>query len=261
MKAIAKRAIVGTLAMMCLSTSVNGLAYAEPKGVESVSATKDCPDCESKNPDRSRPVTDRKTYDANVSKVEKSLRSKSLKTPTDLEKFDFNKSTVLEVEKNGERFYSVTVPISGYSELSNFTAIYNRDGSLSNYAESLFHEGKNGNFSVDQWVNGKFHRTKDLGVKYISGGDFKKEVAKARKQSEQMAKRAAEERSIGKVATCLAGLTGIGGGVVYVIAGACAGSCVSPDPASKPICAACIGAYATLGAGGMGAAAACFHLW
>lgn len=261
MKVTAKRVIVGMLAMMCVSTSTNSLAQAVPDGVKTASVTKDCPDCESKNPDRSRPVTDRKVYDENVSKVKKSLRSQKLKTSTDLKKFDFNKSTVLEVEKDGERFYSVTVPINGYSELSNFTAVYNHNGSLSNYAESLFHEGKNGNFSVDQWINGKFQRTKDLGVKYISDGDFKKEVAKARKQSEQIAKRTAEERSIGKVATCLAGLTGIGGGVAYVIAGACAGSCVSPDPATKTICAACIGAYATLGAGGMGAAAACFHLW
>lgn len=57
------------------------------------------------------------------------------------------------------------------------------------------------------------------------------------------------------------GVAGIGGPLGYVIAGACGGSCAGPEPISKVVCAACAGAYAALGAGGMGAAAACFQLW
>lgn len=43
------------------------------------------------------------------------------------------------------------------------------------------------------------------------------------------------------------------------IAVACGGSCAVPTPVTAPICAACIGAYAVIGAGGIAGAVACFN--
>lgn len=259
MKAITKNTLLSGLATMAIFMSVNATAQAVPQNPET---TEDCPDCVQENaPDRSRPVTDQSVYDQDVSKVKDALRSSELKSSTGINQFDFDKATVLEIEKDGERFHSVTVPVKGYSPLSNFTVVYEQDGSVSNYAESQFRKGDDGNFVVDQWMNGEFERTKNLGVEYIPDSKFEAEIVKAREQSEQIAQKAGEERGIGKVAACLTGVAGIGGPVAYVIAGACAGSCAAPELISKGVCAACIGAYAALGAGGMGAAAACFQLW
>ncbi|MEI4789842.1 hypothetical protein WAX46_05815 [Bacillus sp. FJAT-53060] len=61
-------------------------------------------------------------------------------------------------------------------------------------------------------------------------------------------------------AACIAAVLGVGSSVAYLIAVACAGSCAAPTPVTAPICAACIGAYAVLGAGGMGAVVGCFKL-
>ncbi|ANE48730.1 hypothetical protein SY83_04675 [Paenibacillus swuensis] len=64
---------------------------------------------------------------------------------------------------------------------------------------------------------------------------------------------------IGTVAACLGAVLGIGGTVAYLIAVACGSSCVAPTPVTAVICAACIGAYAVLGAGGIAGAVACFN--
>ncbi|MGV0436332.1 hypothetical protein ACUY2R_05075 [Corynebacterium mastitidis] len=222
----------------------------------------ECLDCiESNSPDSAHPVTDESVYKETVSKVKTSIQSNALVTPTDIQKFDFSKSTVLDVLKDGEEYRTVTVPITGHSPLSNFTVVYNQDGTVSNYAESLFRKGESGNFAVDQWVNGNFHRTQNTDVEFIDDNELMVEIEKSRSESERIAQGLREERSFGKVVACLAGITGIGGPVAYIIASACAGACVAPEAISKGVCAACIGAYAALGAGGMGAAAACFQLW
>ncbi|TFD94547.1 hypothetical protein E2491_12945 [Jeotgalibacillus sp. R-1-5s-1] len=64
---------------------------------------------------------------------------------------------------------------------------------------------------------------------------------------------------VGAVAACIGAALGVGGTVAYLIAVGCGGSCVAPTPVTAPICAACIGAYAVLGGGGMAAVVACFN--
>lgn len=259
MKKSIKHGLVSALAAMTVLVSAGAVTQAAPQGVD---ATEPCTDCVQENaPDRARPVTDQNEYDRAVSAVNDSLRSGQLKSPTDINQFDFDKATVLEIEKEGAQFQTVTIPLKGSSPLSNFTVVYNYDGSVSNYAESQFYEGQDGKFAIDQWSNGEYQQTKNLDIDYMSDDEVESEFAKVREQSEPMAQAIREERGVGKVATCLATVAGIGGPLGYVVAGACAGSCVSPDPATKTVCAACIGAYAALGAGGMGAAAACFQLW
>ncbi|WIK64379.1 hypothetical protein [Gleimia hominis] len=102
-----------------------------------------------------------------------------------------------------------TSSTDGDSPISNFTVIYDPNGKIVNYAETLYSKSDNR-----------------------------------------------------KVVACLGAIAGIGGPAAYIIVGACAGACSAPEPTvTKGICAACVGAYAALGAGGMGAAAACFQLW
>lgn len=64
-------------------------------------------------------------------------------------------------------------------------------------------------------------------------------------------------KGVSKVAACLVVAMGIGGTLAYAVA--CGGSCVAPTPVTAVICAACIGAYAVLGAGTISGAVACFN--
>ncbi|MDO4665038.1 MAG: hypothetical protein Q4A71_02350 [Actinomycetaceae bacterium] len=236
-------------------------------GLPSAQATpapkSDRPQCsiEAQMPDQSRIIIAKARTEA-ISKLKSSVSSNKVNTASNLEKLNFTDAVVLEVRKQGHLFKTITVPIEGYSPVSNLTVVYTADGTISNYAESLFHRGSNGNFELNQWANGKHHQTKDLGVPYIDDSDMNAEIAKIKVQTDKAATLLSSERSFGKVAACLATVAGIGGPVAYVVAGACAGACAAPEPTvTKGICAACIGAYAALGAGGMGAAATCFQLW
>lgn len=253
---LTKRSLMSLAAAVTLVASTTNFA----QGVEGTQTDDNCPECvEESVPDWSRPVTDPDEFDKSVTTVQEDIKSNELRTSTDIEQFNFEKATVLDVQNDGQRFQSVTIPVSGYSPLSNFTVVYNEDGSVSNYAETHFYEGGDGNFAVDQWSDGSFERTKNLDAEFIPDKKFEAEIEKVREQSIEPT---VQPQGIGKVATCLATIAGIGGPVAYVIAGACAGACAFPEPTvSKGVCAACIGAYAALGAGGMGAAAACFQLW
>lgn len=239
------------------------LGAGMPSAQAAPASHNECEQCslEAQQPDQSRAVS-AEVRSEMISELKSSVSSNEVHAVSDTEKLNFADAVVLEVRKQGDLFTTITVPIVGYSPVSNLTVVYAADGTVSNYAESLFYRGSNGNFELDQWLNGQHNQTKDLGISYIDDSAMNVEIAKIKVQADKAAASLASERSFGKVAACLATVAGIGGPVAYVVAGACAGACAAPDPTvTKGICAACIGGYAALGAGGMGAAAACFQLW
>ena len=193
--------------------------------------------------------------------MQKDISSNQIDLSSTVEQLKFDSAVALEMEKQGQSFTTVAVPIEGYSPISNFTVVYEEDGSLSNYAETRYYEGDNGNLWMDQWIDGDFNQSKDLGVEFIDNDAMKKEMQELKEAGDDAAALLAKERSVGKIAACLAAATGVGGVAAWAIAGACAGACTFPEPtASKVVCAACIGGYATLGAGGMAAVVQCFQL-
>lgn len=196
-----------------------------------------------------------------LNRVKQDASLKKIEISSTVEQLNFDAAVALKMEKQGRLFTTVAIPVEGYSPISNFTVVYEENSAISNYAETLYFEGENGNLWMEQWVDGKFIRSKDLGVKFIDNDAMKLEMQNLKAKADEAAASLSQERSIGKIAACLAAATGVGGVAAWAIAAACAGACAFPEPtASKVVCAACIGGYATLGAGGMAAVVGCFQL-
>lgn len=251
-----------TSAAVALIFGSAGIAQASQNST-AASTDADCPQCtlQANAPDRSRSLEGVKRSEM-ISAVKADLDANLLKFNVDNTELHFSEAIVLEVAKGGDYFKTVTIPITGYSPISNFTVAYNSKGQIDNYAETLYTKSDNGNFKLDQWVNGKLTQSKELNLPYISDSELQTSIEQLKSESEKAASSLRDERSFGKVVTCLTTLTGVGGPLAYLIVSACAGACVAPEPTvTKGICTACIGAYAVIGAGGMGAAAACFQLW
>ncbi|MCT1627950.1 hypothetical protein ACUY28_01560 [Corynebacterium sanguinis] len=153
-----------------------------------------------------------------------------------------------------ETLNAVTIPVAGeYSYTSNVTIITNTAGDIVQYSETLVDEADNGNFRVRVYNNDKLTKNEVTTLAFMSDDELR--TASVVDPNEPMA----AARSVGSTVACLAAVAGIGGPVAYLIASACAGACVGvATGVGAAVCAACIGGYATLGAGGMTAAASCF---
>lgn len=142
----------------------------------------------------------------------------------------------------------VTVPVhEDYSLPSNVTVFFDENTNVLQTNEMLVTKNDAGNFQVDTYLDGLLVDSKDTEVSYKT-------------DEEMLAEKPAEFQTFGvkKIAACLATVLGIGGTVATIIAIACGGSCAAPTPVTAPICAACIGAYAVIGTGGIAGAVACF---
>lgn len=177
---------------------------------------------------------------------------------------DASEATVEDVDSDKGTYTAVTLPIAGsYNMLSNLTVVYDEAGTISQYSETLYYKNDNGNFQLTQYTNGKLDQDKDMDVAYMSDAELLKDMESSTPDPadgvEAQGKEGTEleTQGAGAVASCIAGSLGVGGTVAYLIAGACAGSCVGQV---YPVCAACIGGYAALGSAGVGAVAACFQL-
>lgn len=160
--------------------------------------------------------------------------------------FDLEGSSVYTV---GGGVTAVTVPLhEDYSLPSNITVFLDEDHNVLQTNEMLVTQNELGNFQVSTYLNGTLVKSQDAGIAYMTDEEL---LAEEPSMIQPM--------GIGAVASCLGAVLGVGGTVAYIIAVACGGSCAAPTPVTAPICAACIGAYAVIGAGGIAGAVACFN--
>nr|WP_295975688.1 hypothetical protein [uncultured Bacillus sp.] len=159
--------------------------------------------------------------------------------------YGLEKSNVYTV---GGGVTAVTIPINGeYSLPSNITLFIDEDNTVLQANEMLVTKNEIGNFKVETYLDGSLVKSVDTELSYMSDEELLAEEPSA-----------IQPMGVKETAACVAIVLGIGSSVAYLIAVACAGSCAAPTPVTAPICAACIGAYAVLGAGGMGAVVGCF---
>lgn len=174
---------------------------------------------------------------------------------------DVSETTVQDVDSGEGTYTAVTLPVKGsYAMLSNLTVVFDETGNVANYSETLYQENSEGNFQLTQYSDGELTQDEDMQVGYMSDAELIEDMENSTPvEAECLQQDAAEAapQSVGAVASCIAGSLGVGGVVAYLIAGACAGSCVGQI---YPVCAACIGGYAALGSASIGAVAACFQL-
>lgn len=172
-----------------------------------------------------------------------------------------SQATVEDVESDEGIYTTVAVPIEdSYSMLSNLTVVFDEAGNVSQYSETLYHENDLGNFQLTLYTNGELVKDEDMEVAYMADAELVEDMENSAPVEGDCTQTESTEvgtMSVGAVATCIAGSLGVGGVTAYLIAGACAGSCVGQV---YPVCAACIGGYALLGSAGVGAVAACFQL-
>ncbi|MBY0205688.1 MULTISPECIES: hypothetical protein [Paenibacillus] len=162
--------------------------------------------------------------------------------------FDLEKSSVYTV---GGGVTVVTVPVHGeYSLPSNVTVFFNEDDTVLQTNEMLVTKNEAGNFRVETYLNGSVVKSVDTDRPYITDEEM---------LAEEPVNSGIQPNGFGAVAGCLGAVLGIGGTAAYIIAVACGSSCAVPTPVTAPICAACIGAYAVIGAGGIAGAVACFN--
>ncbi|GAE93520.1 hypothetical protein JCM21714_2607 [Gracilibacillus boraciitolerans JCM 21714] len=162
--------------------------------------------------------------------------------------FDLEKSSVYAV---GGGVTAVTVPVNGgdYSLPSNVTVFFDEDNAALQTNEMLVSKNEAGNFQVETYVDGSLVTSEDTGIAYMT-------------DKELLTEEPSEIQPMGvkAVAACLGVVLGVGGTMATLIAIGCGGSCAAPTPVTAPpICAACIGAYALLGTGGIAGAVACFN--
>lgn len=162
--------------------------------------------------------------------------------------FDLKGSSVYTV---GGGVTVVTVPLHGdYSLPSNITVFFDEDNTVLQTNEMLVTKNEVGNFQVETYLDGLLNKSVDTGISYITDEEM---------LAEEPVGSGIQPMGVGAVASCLGVVLGVGATMAYLIAVACGGSCAAPTPVTAAICAACIGAYAVLGAGGIAGAVACFN--
>lgn len=163
--------------------------------------------------------------------------------------FSLDESTVYTV---GGGVTVATVPLHGdYSLPSNITIFFDEDNAVLQTNEMLVTKNELGNFKVATYVDGSMTKSEDTDISYKTD----KELLAEKPDGSEI-----QPMGVKSVAACLAGVLGVGGTIGYLIAVACGGSCTTPTPVTATICAACIGAYATIGSAGIAGVVGCFAL-
>ncbi|MFI8496723.1 hypothetical protein ACIGC1_28500 [Peribacillus butanolivorans] len=160
---------------------------------------------------------------------------------------DFDNAKFLDISQNNMNYTSITIPIVGdqYNFISNLTLIFDSQNKVMNYSESLITKSEDNKFVITSYIDGELVQSKVTDLDYKSNSELKKGLENIK-----------QARGAKKIATCIAAVAGVDIAVAYLIAGTCTVSC----PAVPPICAACIAAVATMGAGSIAGVIACFNL-
>ncbi|MET1180508.1 hypothetical protein ABG775_21455 [Peribacillus simplex] len=166
-------------------------------------------------------------------------------------KLDFDNARLLDTTQNNKNYTSITIPVVGdqYNFISNVTLIFDSKNKITNYSESLITKNEDNKFVITSYFDGELFESNVTDLDYKSNSELKEGLKNI--QTEGM-----QTKGFKKIATCIAAVAGVDITVAYLIAGTCAASC----PAVPPICAACIAAVATMGAGTIAGVIACFNL-
>lgn len=145
------------------------------------------------------------------------------------------------IEIDGQEFSSVTVPVGGnYGMASNFTVVFDGDGEVTEYAESLHSENNEGNVTVESYNNGELTSSEDVDISYMTREELQNEAQNVESADEVVT------QSDGTVG-CVAATLGIGTVAAGTIVALCAPSCAVPvTPPTAKVCAACIGGIVTI---------------
>lgn len=155
---------------------------------------------------------------------------------------DQGEATSIEVE--GEEVSSVTIPIAGdYGMASNLTVIFDDQGGVAEYAETLHSENAEGNVTVEAYNNGELMNSEDTDITYMTQEELQEE-----------AQNADDEGGIAPQNTnttaCVASILGINTVLAGTVVALCGGSCAVPvTPPTAKVCAACIGGIVTIAGG------------
>lgn len=169
---------------------------------------------------------------------------------------NYNEVKVLDIAYENDIYTSITIPVTGtaYSLLSNVTFVL-ENNQIVVYSETLITRGTDNNFVIATYYDGVLVDTNHTDIGYISNEEIQQDLDTIH-TSVQRGKDYAQTRGVGAIVGCLTGVLGVNAAVAYLIAGTCIASC----PTVVPICAACIGAVATIGAADIAAVVACFSL-
>ncbi|BBO00032.1 hypothetical protein [Sporolactobacillus terrae] len=193
----------------------------------------------------------------NLKNISKNVISKKVVLNNSNANLDFDNAKALTITQDNKNYTSVTIPITGgqYSFISNLTLIFDSQNKMITYSETLITKNNNNKFVITSYFDGELVQNKVTDVDYVSDSELKKgldEIHETTKEINQNYQTA----GVGKIAACIGAVAGVNAGVAYLIAGTCVASC----PTIVPICVACIGGVATMGAADIGAIVACFKL-
>lgn len=164
----------------------------------------------------------------------------------------FDDARFLEIKENNENYASVTIPIVGeqYSFISNLTLVFDSENEIISYSETLITKSDNDKFIITTYFDGKLFQEDETDIDYISNSELQKEL----EYIQDLGNDIQPQKSFNEVVLCIAIVAAVDLTVARIIAATCIASC----PAVPPICAACIGAVAVVGAANIPAIISCF---
>lgn len=206
--------------------------------------------------DQMAELSENSTFIENPSQVNEyiSLVDNGLSTGeiTALGDLNFDESRLLEIEAEGENYTSLSIPVTGeeYSFLSNLTVVYDNNKEIVTYSETLYTTNEDNKFVVSNYVDGTLVEQKDTDMDYHTDEELREGLENIQNGN------VVQPQGVGGVAACIVSVAGVTGVVGYMLVTACTGACITLNP----VCAACIGGFAAIGAADIGAVAACFQL-
>lgn len=193
--------------------------------------------------------------------VTEEVNNNNLDLHTDLDNLDFNKIEVLDHNIKGEDYLTVSIPIIGeYSLTSNLTLVLDQQKNILDYSETLISKSDINTFKIHNFYNGNEKQNEVTDIPYTSDKDMLAEIEDYQENPEKYENdtETVQPYGIGQASACLAGMLGVDLVVAKLIAGTCVSSC---GAGVVPLCAACVGAVATMGAANIGGIIACFDMW
>ncbi|WP_157062950.1 hypothetical protein [Actinopolyspora mortivallis] len=165
----------------------------------------------------------------------------------------WDQAKVYRVDAEETTSTSVTIPVDGdYSLVSNLTVLFDENGDIVQYSETLISENKEGNFNITSFTDGVLVNSNDTDQPYMTDEQLQQGANSGAGSSESMT-----AMGVGSTVACVASVLGVSGATGYLIVSACTGACTIPG-AGTSVCVACIGAYATVGGASITAVASCF---
>lgn len=251
MKTIAKR-VAASLCTIIMSFNFASFAYASPATEARTQCNVEC-ELAKTTISQAKDIHDVEVRSKLVTNTKALLKSAHIKTHYQDAKLNWSEPSLLEFDTDNGTFRSITLQIQDprYSILSNITAVFDSSWNISNYAEQLLSKTDNNKFLMQVYMNGDLVNQQVSDFDFISNEDIQKKLDEYASLP--------QTQGWGEEATCLTAVLGVDVAVAWIILGTCTTACAA-QPIAAPVCAACIGAVAAMGAANVGGVIACFGL-